>query len=313
MSEDDHRAGDFTRRPPSSASIDWATAALGGGRLAGSERLTGGVCSAVHRLTVEHGGRRTDVVLRQYPAGLGLGGAVVQEADHLAVVASSGLPVPRVLAADAAGEQNGGCPSLLMTALPGRVELDPVDPGAWLTWIADLAARIHALDLPAPAFRPWEDSWIRPRDELSVPLGAEDAAVWEAAIAVLRQDPPGDADVFLHGDLLPVNLLWSQGRISGVTDWNSIHRGPRAVDVGQCRRYLAALVSPDWAEHLREAYESSTGLPLDPWWDLFALLHHDDEAGRWIHHQVAGRRPVDEVGMVARVEAVVAGTLARLD
>jgi aminoglycoside phosphotransferase (APT) family kinase protein len=53
--------------------------------------------------------------------------------------------------------------------------------------------------------------------------------------------PPADRAVFLHGDYLPVNLLWSRGQITGLTDWNGIHRGSRAIDVGQCRRYLASL------------------------------------------------------------------------
>jgi len=36
---------------------------------------------------------------------------------------------------------------------------------------------------------------------------------------------PKDTAVFLHGDFLPVNMLWSRGRITGLTDWNGIHRG----------------------------------------------------------------------------------------
>jgi aminoglycoside phosphotransferase (APT) family kinase protein len=283
-----------------------------GARVVGHRRLTGGVCSAVHRLTVERGGTRTFVVLRQYPGGLGLQESLTTEIANLGVVAGSGLPVPAVLAADVAGASTGGLPSVLMTRLPGHVHLDPAEPGSWLTRIAEIAAVLHSLDLPATTLRPWTDSWIAPSGEFRVPVGARKPAVWKAAFAVMSAPPPKDTAVFLHGDFLPVNLLWSRGRITGLTDWNSIHRGSRAIDVGHCRRYVAALHSPEWSEQLWSRYESIAGVSLDPWWDLFALLHYDDSGPKWIRGQVAGRRPVDVVGMTSRVEVAVETALRRL-
>jgi len=51
---------------------------------------------------------------------------------------------------------------------------------------------------------------------------------------------------------------------------------------------------------------------LDPWWDLYALLHYDDSQPKWIRSQVAGRRPVDVAGMTARVEVAIETALRRL-
>ncbi len=110
----------------------------------------------------------------------------------------------------------------------------------------------------------------------------EAGCVEGAAFGVMAAPQPKDTAVFLHCDLLPVNMLWSRGRITGLTDWNSIHRGARAIDVGHCRRYLAALYSPEWSEQLRSLYESIAGVTLDPWWDLYALLHYDDSGPKWI-------------------------------
>ncbi|MFC7618723.1 phosphotransferase family protein [Microlunatus sp. GCM10028923] len=313
MSDGSWRDGEFMRRRPSAETLAWVAAAMGrGSRVVGHRRMTGGACSAVHRLSVERGGERTFVVLRQYPAGLGLAEPLQNEIAHLGVVAGSGLPVPKILAADVIGAATGGAPSLLMTRLPGRVELDPAEPRSWLTRIAELAVLVHSLDLPAKSFSPWTDSWIAPLDELRVPAGARKPAVWEAAFGVLAAPPPEDPAVFLHCDFLPVNLLWSRGKITGLTDWNGIHRGSRAIDVGQCRRYLAALESPDWSEQLRSLYESIAGVTLHPWWDLYALLHHNDNQLKWMGRQVAGRRPVDVPGMTPRVEIVVEAALQRL-
>lgn len=57
-----------------------------------------------------------------------------------------------------------------------------------------------------------------------------------------------------------------------------------SLDVGHCRRYLAALYSPEWAEQLRSLYESIAG-------DLYALLHYDDGGPKWIRGQSRGGVP----------------------
>ena len=313
MTDGDWRDGEFRQRRPSVETLAWVAASMGrGSRIVGYRRLTGGVCSAMNRLTVERRGMRTFVVLRQYPGGLGLQGSLEKEIANLGVVAGSELPVPGILATDVAGASTGGAPSLLMTRLPGHVHLNPAEPRSWMTRIAELAVLLHSLDLPAKMFRPWTDSWIAPLDGFQVPAGAQKSAVWKAAFGVMAAPPPKDTAVFLHGDLLPVNMLWSHERITGLTDWNGIHRGARAIDVGHCRRYLAALYSPEWSEQLRSLYESIAGVTLDPWWDLYALLHYDDSGPKWIRNQVAGRRPVDVPGMTSRVEVAIETALRRL-
>ena len=75
---------------------------------------------------------------------------------------------------------------------------------------------------------------------------------------------------------------------------------------------MAALYSPEWSEQLRSLYESIAGVTLDPWWDLYALLHYDDSGPKWIRSQVAGRRPVDVAGMTSRVEVAIETALRRL-
>src|SRR3954447_22602713 len=138
VTDADWRDGGFRQRRPSAETLAWVAAAMGqDSRIVGCRRLTGGVCSAVHRLTVERRGTRTFVVLRQYPGGLGLQGNLEQEIANLGVVAGSGLPVPSILATDVAGASTGGAPSLLMTRLQGQVHLNPAEPRSWMTRIAE--------------------------------------------------------------------------------------------------------------------------------------------------------------------------------
>ena len=139
MTDGDWRDGGFRQRRPSAETLAWVAASMGrGSRIVGYRRLTGGVCSAVNRLTVERRGMRTFVVLRQYPGGLGLQGSLEKEIANLGVVAGSGLPVPSILATDVAGASTGGAPSLLMTRLRGHVHLNPAEPRSWMTRIAEI-------------------------------------------------------------------------------------------------------------------------------------------------------------------------------
>src|SRR6058998_2652161 len=178
MTFGDWRDSAFLQRRPSVETLAWVAASMGrGSRVVGYRRLTGGVCSAVHRLTVERRGVRTFVVLRQYPAGVGVEADLEREIANLGVVAGSALPVPSILATDVSGAATGGAPSLLMTRLQGRVHLNPAEPRSWMTRIAEIAVLLHSLDLPAKMFRPWTDSWIAPLDRFQVPVDAQNPAV----------------------------------------------------------------------------------------------------------------------------------------
>src|SRR3954470_13688961 len=160
MTDGDWRDARFRQRRPSVETLAWVAASMGrGSRIVGYRRLTGGVCSAVHRLTVERRGMRTFVALRQYPGGLGLQGSLEKEIANLGVVAGSGLPVPSILATDVAGASTGGAPSLLMTRLRGHLHLNPAEPRPWMTKIAEIAVLLHSLDLPAKMFRPPRSTW----------------------------------------------------------------------------------------------------------------------------------------------------------
>ena len=290
MTDGDWRDGGFRQRRPSAETLAWVAASMGrGSRIVGYRRLTGGVCSAVHRLTVEHRGDRTFVVLRQYPGGLGLQGSLEKEIANLGVVAGSGLPVPSILAADVAGASTGGAPSLLMTRLRGQVHLNPAEPRSWMTRISGDGCSAAFPRSPREAVQTLDGFLDRSSRRVSgagprTKAGCVEGGVRCHGDAAASRTRPS----FCTAISCTVNLLWSRGRITGLTDWNSIHRGARAIDVGHCRRYLAALYSPEWSEQLRSLYESIAGVTLNPWWDLYALLHYDDSApkvdpwsGRW--------------------------------
>jgi len=270
--------------------------------------MTGGIISAVHRLTVEHDRQRHQLVLRQFDEPTSQHqGLVSTEAGILRGLRSSGVAAPERIAACADGGMTGSHPSILMTRLPGRIQLMPDDRGEWLRQIARTAAAIHHAQVPAPA---WENRIDHTR--MAVPDSASDERVWQRTVRALREpgSPPGTS--FIHGDLQHFNLLWKRSRLSGVVDWAMASTGPPDLDVGHCRLNLAVLFGADVAERFRLAYEAEAGRAVDPWWDLQAIAAYNDSWRQFIPVQVGARAPVDTQGMTSRVEGLLSATLRRL-
>ena len=90
---------DFRRRRPSSQTLDWA-GRVAGGRVVAWRRMTGGIASVVHRLTIDCGGYRDVLVLRQYEHGFlaivgsETAGLIRDEVATLRAVHDAGLPAP---------------------------------------------------------------------------------------------------------------------------------------------------------------------------------------------------------------------------
>jgi aminoglycoside phosphotransferase (APT) family kinase protein len=295
---------------PSSEALAWAARAIGPGAcVRRGRRLTGGLVSSVHQLSVvDRLGKRMQVVLRRFAKpSAGAADSIRREANILKALEKTDPPVPRLLAYDAAGE-SAGLPALLMTRLPGRIDLDPADPESWLRQMATTLARIHTLDLDTGLRSSSSVEWAGKQPE----RWALHPELWRQAMVIGSQPEQPYQKRFIHGDYQHFNLLWSHGRLTGIVDWGGDGTGHPDIDVGHCRLNLAVLFSAEWAERFRLIYEAESGREVDPRWDLSELLDYSPDWQRFIPIQVAGRRPIDTAGMTARVEALIESVLKRL-
>ncbi len=293
---------------PDSA-LQWTAEVIGpGANVVSVRRLTGGVTSDVHAIALQAAhSRRRVVVLRRWVGDHPVDrvGSVRREAAILERLASTDLPSPRLLASDPTGARCG-VPALLMSRLPGRIDLAPKDPVVWLERIAAALARIHDTVVDAPAY----ESWLE-LDDLVVPAWTTRPQLWRDAFELVATEPPPREACFVHHDFQQFNLLWSRGRVSGVVDWIWASIGPPDVDVAHCRLNLAVLYSPEHAERFGRAYEAITGRTVHPWWDVAGLLAYLPGWGRFLQQQAGRRRRVDFGGMHERVELTLAASLSR--
>jgi aminoglycoside phosphotransferase (APT) family kinase protein len=246
-----------------------------------------------------------DVVLRRWPAQDWAQRLVVREAAVLCVLRGSGVPAPELLASDETGAETG-VRCTLTSALSGQPDLTPADMPSWLGQLASMQAAIHAVpEHPQTRLsRQYDDAdpleWLTDR-------GLREAAR-EAA-----SGPVAEELVLVHGDYHHFNVLWCDGRLSGVVDWPNAATGNRGSDVGHCRLNLAVLFDAKTAADYLQLYERAAGVRADRRADLQALLRFKLDWQRFIPRQVAGRAPLDLAGMPDRVAATIRDALDEMD
>lgn len=267
--------------------------------------LLGGITADMDRVSVDSPAGPEDVVLRRWPREDRAEGLVTREASALAAVRGHGVPAPRLLAIDEDGAETG-VRCTLTSALTGQPDLSPADMRSWLSQLATTQAAIHAVpDHPPTRWDGWYDDgasldWLPDR-------GLRDAAR-EAASGPLAEE-----QVLVHGDYQHFNVLWRDGRLSGVVDWPNAATGNRGTDVGHCRLNLAVLFDARTAADYLVMYERAAGVRVDRRADLRALLCFDLGWQHFIPHQVAGRAPLDLAGMPGRVAAAIRDAVDAID
>ncbi len=141
---------------------------------------------------------------------------------------------------------------------------------------AGLLVSIHGVE-PGPAGWPREyQSWAT-EAKMSVPPWGRDPGVYEEAFARLRESAPAYEPTFLHRDFHPGNVLWEDGRVSGVVDWVETSTGPADLDVAHCMSNLAGLHGVDAALAFRRAYVDRGGRLAEDadaatYWQLLDLV-----------------------------------------
>jgi len=173
----------------------------------------------------------------------------------------------------------GAHPTASRGSLPGRPELRPRDPGAWIRQIAaglDAIPTIPAGRLKFGAFVPWFDPDRAPPEWSRVP------AAWTAVRARLDLALPcGGEPRFIHRDFHPGNLLLHRGRFSGIVDWTQASVGPPEVDVSRTRVEIAMLSDRAIADEFLQHTECAA--TYDPLWDALVAC----ELGPWSHDMLA--------------------------
>ena len=90
--------------------------------------------------------------------------------------------------------------------------------------------------------------------------------------------------VLSHDDYNPGNLLFDEGRITGVVDWADITIEPRHAAVASFRHFLAIHPGGEAPAMFADAYELAAGTSLHdlPFWDVLYGLRGVRPVDHWV-------------------------------
>jgi aminoglycoside phosphotransferase (APT) family kinase protein len=285
-----------------------------GSRVVSVAVLPGATSSLLHAVEVEGPTGRRSLVLRRFVNEKWVKAepdVAAHEGTSLQHATRAGLPAPDLIALDAAGE-HCGVPTTLVLRLEGSVVLEPVDRKQWLRGLAETAARIHRVD--AAGFR-WKYRRYNEGVTLTAPRWSKQQDAWTKAIEIVEGPPRSYSECFAHRDYHPSNVLWLDGRVSGVVDWVNGCRGPAGIDVAWCRHNLANLHGVSVADEFLRAYVAEAGseFQYDPYWDLMSVVELlPGPPSMYEGWRASGVPNISNGVMRERVDDYVASLVARL-
>jgi aminoglycoside phosphotransferase (APT) family kinase protein len=233
------------------------------------------------------GGARTELVLRRDPPGRpSEPGAMSREARVIEAARAAGLAVPEVLLSTD-GPGLWGTAGLVMRRVAGetiarRILRDAAygrARTALVRQVGEFAAGLHALTVPGYLAAPDPLAGLRERLAAFAPA----SPVFELALRTLEAErPPAREPVIVHGDLRLGNLIVGPDRLRAVIDWELVHAGNPAEDLGwfcvKAWRFGGAAPAAGLGsrDELLAAYRAAGGAGITAgelrWWEIFGTL-----------------------------------------
>ncbi|HEY8946120.1 MAG TPA: phosphotransferase [Polyangiaceae bacterium] len=268
----------------------------------GASPLQGGISSQATRFDVLlPDGQEKRVVVRT-PRGTGEGAIASAAAEYevLCLVRRFGIaaPVPRLV--NELGDM------LVLDYVDGAPELSTPADSASLQRMAEELARIHAISaedgkLPflANRWRSVEAMLASTPAELDRSLDEEGV---RRALASAWPWPRKNRSVLLHGDYWPANVLWKEGRLTAVIDWEEAETGDPLADVSVSRLDILWAFGFAAMEEFTRAYARVTNIDWStlPVWDLVAAMRPMGNLARWASSYAlppVSRPDIDEAAM----------------
>ena len=95
--------------------------------------------------------------------------------------------------------------------------------------------------------------------------------------------PQRNKPVLLHGDFWPGNVLWKDGHLVAVIDWEDAHIGNPLADLANSRLEILWAFGIDAMQCFTQQYQVMANIDFNylPYWDLFAALRPIARIATW--------------------------------
>ena len=251
--------------------------------------LKGGVSAQVTALEIERpGGLTQKMIVRQHGAVDLQHKPQVAEDEFklLQLLRCAGLAAPAPYHLDQSGEIFA-TPYLVIEYIEGTPEFAPAHVSDLIFQLATHLSRIHDLDyskldvsfLPEQEHIYTEKFRERPAN---VDESLDEGRIWDA-LAPLWPFPQRNPTVLLHGDFWPGNVLWKNGQLVAVIDWEDAQVGDPLADVANCRLEILWAFGIEAMQRFTHQYQSMPTIDFTnlPYWDLCAALRPASKLSEW--------------------------------
>lgn len=282
-----------------------------GARLVRLWPLEGGVSARVDALEIAlpNGGPDRVVVRRHGHADRSRNPDVARDEYRLlAALRDAGLPVPAPRLVLAAGEVFEE-PCIVVEFVEGTTEIPPDRADVAIERMAAFLADLHYIDLEAHDFPTLPNLNDYAERVLGMPYAVPEAERIRAALAAHWPLAVSNPPVLLHGDYWPGNILWRNGEVAAVLDWEDAMTGDPLHDLAGARMELHWLHSDETMDRFTTAYTALRPVDLAslPFWELRAALGPLTSMHRW------GLDPDVERDMRTKLDVFIARALAELE
>lgn len=256
-------------------------------RLIETRRMTGGISAEMIAVKFSCGETTKEIVVRRHSEkSLTENPQLVeQEFEILKELCQAGLPVPYPYHLDATGRIFSR-PYLVLSLLDGKTEYAPKDVNDFGKKIALKLLEIHSLNsdgkfsfvpdqkkrLDKELFRQ-KEKYDQSTDELNIREILK--RKWKECIF----NPPA----LLHGDFWPGNILWRDGEITGILDWEEAEIGDPLLELAITRFDLLFICGQECMDTFTRTYLENSKINSDrlPIFDLIAALRPSGKMEAW--------------------------------
>lgn len=242
--------------------------------------LTGGISAQVNAVEIkDRFGQTRKLVVRQHGAvDFGLNPDIARDEftllTHLHV---QGLPIPKPLFVDESDEILSQ-PYLVVAYVDHDSDFNSVQLPDHMAQLAQALATIHRTKgVDALSFLPNQAESIAGRIK-NRPMQMDDSIEEghiRAALEFFWPWPQWNPTTLLHGDYWPGNVLWKDGKIAAVIDWEDAMLGDPLADLGNTRLEILWAYGEDAMQQFTRAYQAilpSLDYSQLPYWDLSATI-----------------------------------------
>jgi aminoglycoside phosphotransferase (APT) family kinase protein len=251
--------------------------------------LKGGVSAQVTALEIERpDGHTKKMIIRQH-------GAVdlkhnpqvaANEFKLLQLVHSAGLAAPKPYYLDQSGEIFP-TPYIVIEYIEGETEFALSHVPDLILQLATHLSRIHAVDCSKldVSFLPQQEQ--RYADKLRERPAILDESLDEGrirdALEAVWPLSQRNTPVLLHGDFWPGNVLWKDGQLVAIIDWEDAAVGDPLADVANGRLEILWAFGSDAMQSFTQQYQAMTTTDFTnlPYWDLCAALRPIAQIAQW--------------------------------